>query len=80
MFPIYFSLISFTAHTPDNSFMGFVVDNNIDVNPATLTNRENNALVYGKLAYMWLVSKFYSIIVVVVVVFYIKLDLLKVNK
>ena len=52
MFPI-------TAHSPDNSFMGFVVDNHINKSNAmydTEVPRKNQALVYGKAEYMWDVS------------------------
>ncbi|XP_072032100.1 alpha-1,6-mannosylglycoprotein 6-beta-N-acetylglucosaminyltransferase A-like isoform X2 [Amphiura filiformis] len=42
-------------HTPDNSFMGFVVENTkMDEESTHSANRGNTALVYGKRAYMWL--------------------------
>ncbi|XP_038049194.1 alpha-1,6-mannosylglycoprotein 6-beta-N-acetylglucosaminyltransferase A-like isoform X2 [Patiria miniata] len=39
-------------HTPDNSFMGFVVESNRLAMDATV-KRDNKALVYGKMSYMW---------------------------
>ncbi|XP_072365360.1 alpha-1,6-mannosylglycoprotein 6-beta-N-acetylglucosaminyltransferase A-like isoform X1 [Scyliorhinus torazame] len=43
-------------HTPDNSFLGFVVEQHLNSNNITLLNkiqRTNKALVYGKLADYW---------------------------
>uniref|UniRef100_UPI00398F5416 alpha-1,6-mannosylglycoprotein 6-beta-N-acetylglucosaminyltransferase A-like isoform X2 n=1 Tax=Pristiophorus japonicus TaxID=55135 RepID=UPI00398F5416 len=43
-------------HTPDNSFLGFVVEQHFNSNNITLPNkipRTNKALVYGKLADYW---------------------------
>lgn len=42
-------------HTPDNSFMGFVVDHQVDGQGHTLSpgKRPNRALVYGKRASFW---------------------------
>ncbi|XP_041481614.1 alpha-1,6-mannosylglycoprotein 6-beta-N-acetylglucosaminyltransferase A-like isoform X2 [Lytechinus variegatus] len=41
-------------HTPDNSFMGFVVDHQIDVaKTESSSQRTNRALVYGKSASFW---------------------------
>ncbi|XP_030830575.1 alpha-1,6-mannosylglycoprotein 6-beta-N-acetylglucosaminyltransferase A isoform X2 [Strongylocentrotus purpuratus] len=41
-------------HTPDNSFMGFVVDHQMDTTKAdSSTKRTNRALVYGKSAKFW---------------------------
>ncbi|XP_022109517.1 alpha-1,6-mannosylglycoprotein 6-beta-N-acetylglucosaminyltransferase A-like isoform X2 [Acanthaster planci] len=39
-------------HTPDNSFMGFVVESN-RYETAVPGTRDNKALVYGKMSYMW---------------------------
>eukprot|EP00057_Strongylocentrotus_purpuratus_P009231 XP_011663705.1 PREDICTED: alpha-1,6-mannosylglycoprotein 6-beta-N-acetylglucosaminyltransferase A-like [Strongylocentrotus purpuratus] len=42
------------SHTPDNSFMGFVVDHQMDTTKAdSSTKRTNRALVYGKSAKFW---------------------------
>ena len=48
--------VCISAHSPDNSFMGFVVENylNDSVNPEI--QRKNQAVVYGKAEYMWQVS------------------------
>uniref|UniRef100_A0A2C9K266 alpha-1,6-mannosyl-glycoprotein 6-beta-N-acetylglucosaminyltransferase n=2 Tax=Biomphalaria glabrata TaxID=6526 RepID=A0A2C9K266_BIOGL len=40
-------------HSPDNSFMGFVVDRVLNDSETNLTPKENIALVYGKNDYMW---------------------------
>ncbi|XP_048407295.1 alpha-1,6-mannosylglycoprotein 6-beta-N-acetylglucosaminyltransferase A-like [Stegostoma tigrinum] len=42
-------------HTPDNSFLGFVVEQRFDSNNITLNKipRTNKALIYGKLAGYW---------------------------
>lgn len=41
-----------TAHTPDNSFLGFVVEKHNTTSPAPL-HYVNKSLVYGKELYMW---------------------------
>lgn len=50
--------LSFAAHTPDNSFMGFVAEElNETVRLNIQRNKVNNmAVVYGKEASMWKVS------------------------
>ena len=40
-----------TAHTPDNSFLGFAVD--VDLDSDTQLAKSNLAVVYGKEPYMW---------------------------
>ncbi len=52
----------FAAHSPDNSFMGFVVESHINDTAETRSIvRKNQALVYGKAEYMWQVSRSYSV-------------------
>lgn len=53
-----FCLIS--AHTPDNTFLGFVVETYVNISDAGAEKpvKENWALVYGKEGYMWKVSQF----------------------
>lgn len=48
------------AHSPDNSFMGFVVERHVET-PTLMSNvsdavKKNQAVVYGKAEYMWSVS------------------------
>lgn len=38
------------AHSPDNSFMGFVVERHINTSSVT---KKNQAVVYGKVENMW---------------------------
>lgn len=40
-----------SAHSPDNTFLGFVVENHIS--PAEELKKKNIALVYGKHVNMW---------------------------
>ncbi|WAR09940.1 MGT5A-like protein [Mya arenaria] len=40
-------------HSPDNSFMGFVVERHLNESNARAIQRSNMALVYGKNDYMW---------------------------
>ncbi|KAH3754449.1 alpha-1,6-mannosylglycoprotein 6-beta-N-acetylglucosaminyltransferase A-like [Dreissena polymorpha] len=40
-------------HSPDNSFMGFVVERHLNESNVRDIKRTNSALVYGKNAYMW---------------------------
>ncbi|XP_033107828.1 alpha-1,6-mannosylglycoprotein 6-beta-N-acetylglucosaminyltransferase A-like [Anneissia japonica] len=40
-------------HTPDNSFMGFVVDQAETNQPTSTVRKSNSALVYGKKSNMW---------------------------
>jgi len=46
------------AHSPDNSFMGFVVERHTPVNGSSVEPplKKNWAVVYGKAEYMWGVS------------------------
>ena len=46
----------FSAHSPDNSFMGFVIPNKYNASDTTV--RKNQAVVYGKNDYMWKVCAF----------------------
>ena len=46
---------SLAAHSPDNSFMGFVVESH-DNSSESWPPRENMAVVYGKALYMWKVT------------------------
>lgn len=46
-----YCLLSLLAHTPDNSFLGFVVGSNR--NMTTPPAKKNIGLVYGKELYMW---------------------------
>lgn len=46
----------FLAHSPDNSFMGFVVEQHLNDSDVKGIKRENWALVYGKNDYMYEVS------------------------
>lgn len=43
--------LSRVAHTPDNSFLGFVVGSNLS--EAMPYTKKNIGLVYGKELYMW---------------------------
>ena len=45
------SVPSFSAHTPDNSFLGFVVGNN--KKNTTAFKKKDIGVVYGKEMYMW---------------------------
>ncbi len=46
------------AHSPDNSFMGFVIPNKY--NASDMNTRKNQAVVYGKNDYMWKASLFFD--------------------
>ncbi|XP_059172981.1 alpha-1,6-mannosylglycoprotein 6-beta-N-acetylglucosaminyltransferase A-like [Physella acuta] len=46
-------------HSPDNSFMGFVVDRVLNQSETNTEPKENIALVYGKNDYMWQGKKQY---------------------
>ncbi len=50
-----FRLFSPTAHSPDNSFMGFVVKES-EFLKHNLTSKKNQVLVYGKQPDMWKVT------------------------
>lgn len=45
-----------SAHTPDNSFMGFVVDRFLNDSQPDMENKSNVAVVYGKNDFMWKVG------------------------
>ena len=46
-----FSCSSWLAHTPDNSFLGFIID--VDTQEGEKLDKLNQAVVYGKELYMW---------------------------
>ena len=48
----------YTAHTPDNSFLGFVVEKH-NVSHTVPSHYANKSLVYGKELYMWKNKKDY---------------------
>ena len=57
----------FVAHSPDNSFMGFVVERHVPTPTASTSNvssidavKKNQAVVYGKAEYMWSVSQLFT--------------------
>lgn len=52
-------LCIFVAHTPDNSFMGFVVEQHLKDPVLPSINKKNQAVVYGKNELMWKVSFFF---------------------
>lgn len=46
----------FAAHTPDNSFLGFVVEQHLnasDIKHIDDIKRQNQSLVYGKVDNFW---------------------------
>ena len=43
----------FPAHSPDNSFMGFIVETHNNETESMNVKRLNQALVYGKAEKMW---------------------------
>lgn len=49
-----------SAHTPDNSFMGFVVEHYPPAKRKQTAVRQQRALVYGKDLAMWKVRKSYK--------------------
>lgn len=52
-------LLLWAAHTPDNTFLGFVVQHQLNSGETELlksTKRQNQALVYGKNAKFWKVK------------------------
>lgn len=50
-------VFSCPAHSPDNSFMGFVVEQHLKQTKNTDIKRKNQAVVYGKALYMWQVTR-----------------------
>lgn len=57
--------ISPAAHTPDNSFLGFVVEQHLnasDIRHIDEVKRQNQSLVYGKVDNFWKVRRFSSCI------------------
>ena len=55
MFLLFLSVV---AHSPDNTFLGFVVNAQPPLKTATKTRRKAKALVYGKHYKMWKVREF----------------------
>lgn len=56
---IYLCLLLFVAHTPDNSFLGFVVEQHLnasDIKHIDDIKRQNQSLVYGKVDNFWKVN------------------------
>lgn len=54
-----FVFITVVAHTPDNSFLGFVVEQHLnasDVKHIDDIKRQNQSLVYGKVDNFWKVK------------------------
>lgn len=49
------------AHSPDNSFMGFVVEQHLNDSHVQHLERQNKAVVYGKKEYMWEVCQHHCI-------------------
>lgn len=50
----------FAAHTPDNSFLGFVVEQHLnasDIKHIDDIKRQNQSLVYGKVDNFWKVRQ-----------------------
>lgn len=50
----------FSAHTPDNSFLGFVVEQHLnasDIRHIDDIKRQNQSLVYGKVDNFWKVRR-----------------------
>lgn len=45
--------LHFSAHSPDNSFMGFVVEQHLLLNEYENITKKQQAVVYGKVASMW---------------------------
>lgn len=59
-------LFCFIAHTPDNSFLGFVVEQHLnasDISHIDDIKRQNQSLVYGKVDNFWKVNVHYTFIV-----------------
>ena len=62
--PVYNCVYMCLAHSPDNSFMGFVVERHVKTSTLNGSGssggsnvvRKNQAVVYGKAEYMWSVS------------------------
>ena len=50
-------VLLFVAHSPDNSFMGFVVEQHLLQTKLASVQRKNQAVVYGKALYMWQVTR-----------------------
>lgn len=51
--------IAVAAHTPDNSFLGFVVEQHLnasDIKHIDDIKRQNQSLVYGKVDNFWKVN------------------------
>jgi len=55
----YFRVCFLAAHTPDNSFLGFVVEQHLnasDIQHIDDIKRQNQSLVYGKVDNFWKVT------------------------
>lgn len=55
------SVLFLVAHTPDNSFLGFVVEQHLnasDIKHIDDVKRQNQSLVYGKVDNFWKVRSF----------------------
>ena len=50
----------FKAHTPDNTFIGFVVENDEFSKAKLQKSKENITIVYGKQDKFWAVSFLYA--------------------
>ena len=47
-------LFAISAHSPDNSFMGFVVEEHLNESESLAAmEKKDQAVVYGKAEYMW---------------------------
>ena len=55
-------LVLLAAHSPDNSFMGFVVEQHLNDTTNVEPERKAQAVVYGKSEYMWQVGRRTSLI------------------
>jgi len=56
LFPVLFTPAP--AHSPDNSFMGFIVEQHVNTTKLNGTVKLNQAVVYGKNQAMWNVNVF----------------------
>lgn len=52
----FFVLCHFVAHSPDNSFMGFIVEQHLNSSETRRSVKKDQAVVYGKAQHMWTVS------------------------
>ena len=54
---LFVSVLFVIAHSPDNTFLGFVVNAQPPLKTTTKSRREAKALVYGKHYKMWMVRE-----------------------